>query len=382
MEYMKKKKILQVLSCLEYGGTEAYIVNNLKNINKEEFNFDLWIAQPSDSMYVSSKYVNEIISLGGNIYYGEILQSKLKFMKNLYDNIKKNGPYDAIHAHMNLANAWVMLIAFLVGIKIRISHSHDTAGKEAKSLIKKIYFRFLEYIIKFFATKKLSCSREAGNYLYGEDYFLKYGEVCNNGIDVKKFLNIQDCMVDALKSEFNIPEDSFIIGNISRFEPKKNTSFTVGVFNEILKINPKSILILGGVDGGQLSYIKEKVHTLGIENSVRFIGIRNDINICLHLINAYIFPSLYEGLPIVLLEAQAANLPCFASSGVSKEVDMKLNLVHFLDLDKGEKFWADYIMNKYNKTKLNQTAILDAFNQTGYSIKSSVKKIEKIYNGE
>lgn len=108
---------------------------------------------------------------------------------------------------------------------------------------------------------------------------------------------------------------------------------------------------MGGLDGSQLSYIKEKVSRLNIEDRVRFIDVRNDMNVCLYLMNAYLFPSLYEGLRIALLEAQAVGLPCFTSSEVSKEVDMGLNLVHFLDLDKGEKYWAEYILNHYSKPK-------------------------------
>lgn len=379
---MKKKKILQIIPCFQYGGTEAYVINNFKNIDKNKFEFDFWIAQKSNSQYISNEYIKEIEDLNANIYFGETLDSKIKFMKSLYKHIQKNGPYDGVHVHMNIANAWSLIVAFLSGIKIRISHSHDTTGKEYKNLNRRIYVIFLNYIIKFFSTKKLACSKEAGNYLYGESCFSKKGKVCNNGIDVDKFVNTDKNMVNILRKEFNISEDSFVIGNITRFDSKKNPDFTVKVFYEILKIKPNSTLILGGVDGGKLSSIKEKVSKLGIQNKVRFIGVRNDINICLQLMDAYIFPSLFEGLGIVLLEAQASNIMCFASYGVSKEANLGLNLVHYLDLNKGEKYWAEYILNNYNIAKYNDDIIYNTFYEKGYSIKSSVRNIEKIYNGE
>jgi len=375
---MRKKKILQVTSCFQIGGTEAYIMNNFRNINKDQFQFDFWFFRHEDS-----PYADEIRSLGGNIYYGELPSANniIPFIKSLVKHIKENGPYDAIHAHINIANAWVMFAAFLARIKIRISHSHSTAGKDTKSIIKKIYFKFQEYIIKIFATKKIACSKIAGDYLYGENYFMNYGQVCNNGIDINNFLHVDKYNIEVLKKEFFIPEDNFVIGNITRFDLNKNTQFVVAVFKEILRIKSNSILILGGVDGGQLSSIKEKVHILGMDDKVRFIGVRKDINVCLKLLNAYIFPSLFEGLPIALLEVQAGGLQCYASTEVSKEVDMGLGTVTFLDMNKGERYWAEYILDHYIEIDLDEAGIRDAFDNAGYSIHSSVVNLEKIYAG-
>jgi glycosyltransferase EpsF len=374
---MKKIHILQVSSSFQYGGTEAYIMNNLRYIDRDQFQFDFWISQP-----VASPYADEIKSLGSNIYYGQTLQSKLRFVSNLKKHINNVGSYDVVHSHINIANAWVMIAALIAGVRIRISHSHATTGRDTTNIIKKLYVKVEEYIIKAFATHKLACSNEAGNYLYGGNYFLKHGEVCKNGIDIDSFLYVNETEVNALKNEFHIPKDSFIIGNITRFESNKNQSFAVEVFKEILRIKPRSILILGGVDGGQLSYIKEKVRKSNIEDKVRFIGVRSDIHICLHMMDAYLFPSLSEGLGFALLEAQAVGLPCFTSLGISKEADIGLNLVHFIGLDKGQKYWAEYILDHYGKCEHNPIKICAAFDRLDYSIKSSIKKVMKIYSGE
>lgn len=178
---MDKKKILQVTSCFQYGGTEAYIMNNYRNIDREKFQFDFWFFRHDDS-----PYADEIGSLGGNIFYGKLPGAKniIPFIKGLVKHLKENGPHDAVHAHINIANAWVIVAAFLASVKIRISHSHDTSGKDTTNLFKKLYIKIEEYIIKALATKELACSKETGNYLYGEKYFLKHGKVCNNGIDI------------------------------------------------------------------------------------------------------------------------------------------------------------------------------------------------------
>ena len=142
-----------------------------------------------------------------------------------------------------------------------------------------------------------------------------------------------------------------VIGNISRFEEKKNSLFTINVFSKILDFIPEAVLIMGGSDGGLLEECKSQVEKLGIEKSVRFIGKRTDVPACLKLFDIYLFPSLFEGLGIVLLEAQASGCFCVASDGVSPEVDRGLNSVHFISLKKNETDWAKEIIESYNNWK-------------------------------
>lgn len=354
-------------------------MNNFRAIERSKYSFDFWFFHEENSPYES-----EIKNLGGEVYQGELPDIKhiFLFIISLVKHIRNNGPYDVVHSHVNIMNGWIMLAALIGGVKIRVSHSHDTSGKDSKKFIKKLYYKALEYMIKLFATKKLACSKDAGNYLYGKGYFSLYGEVVNNGIDISNFLNKNDVAVSKLKYEFNVPESHFIIGNITRFEPKKNPDFTVEIFKKLIEIEPNSTLILGGVDGGQLSYIKEKIGKLNIDDRVRFIGERKDVNDWLHTMDVYLFPSLYEGLGIVLLEAQAAGVKCYASTGVSKEADVGLGLVDFIDLDKGPKYWAEHILNNRNIDTISTDDISVAFDKVGYSVKASIMRVEEIYKGE
>lgn len=373
------EKILQVTSCFQYGGTEAYIMNNYRNIDKQNFKFDFWFFQEENS-----PYEQEIKNLGGELYHGEVPKIKriLFFIIALVKHLKKNGPYDVVHSHVNLMNGWVMLAAFIGGVRVRVSHSHDTSGKDTNNIVKKLYYKMSVYMIKLFATKKLACGKDAGNYLYGNRYFSLHGEVVNNGIDISNFINKNAMAVSKLKHEFDIPDDHLIVGNITRFEPKKNPDFTVEIFNELVEMNPNTTLILGGVDGGQLAYIKQKVCKLNLEDRVRFIGVRKDVNDWLNIMDVYLFPSLYEGLPIALLESQAAGVKCFASTEVSKEADLGLGLVEFIELDKGPKNWAGFILKNLDKSTISSEVISTFFDNSGYSVKSSVKRIEQIYKGE
>lgn len=376
---MKKIKVLHVTSCFQYGGTEAYIMNNFRAVDRSKYSFEFWIFKED-----ASPYREEINQLGGKIYHGKLpnIRKIFHFIRSLSVHIKSNGPYDVIHSHVNIMNGWVMLTAFYAGVKVRISHSHATSGRSSTRIVKRSYYKMLEFMIKIFATKKLSCSIDAGNYLYGEKYFSKHGEVVNNGIDVNKFSNTKPSKISKLIEKYNIYDNHIVIGNITRFDKNKNHDFIIDIFKEIQVIESNSILVLGGIDGGLLTSIKDKVKNNKLSDSVRFIGARDDVEDWLHIINGYLFPSLYEGLGIVLLEAQAAGVKCFASSSVSTEVDLGLGLIEFIDLDTSPKHWAKKIIANLANTRIPSKVIQSTFDRRGYSISSSIRRLQEIYRGE
>lgn len=374
------KKILQIVSCLELGGTEAFIMNNYRALDRSKYQFDFAVFVEKDY-----PYLDEISKLGGNVYFlgTPSLKNAHKFIKRFKEVVDEGGPYVAVHSHVNIDNAIPLYAAHLCNIPIRVSHSHDTSGKDVK-LIKQLWVSFKTNLIKKYATAFLGCSKEAGEYLYGEKFFSKKGIVIPNGIAVKSFFDERASAVKALKEEFTINENCpLVIGNISRFEEKKNSLFTVNVFGKILNVIPEAVLIMGGSDGGLLEECKSQVEKLGIEKSVRFIGKRTDVPACLKLFDIYLFPSLFEGLPIALLEAQASGCFCVASDGVSPEVDRGLNSVHFISLKKNETEWAKEIIESYNNWKEpEQKVILKKYIESGFEINEAHKKLMRIYNGK
>ena len=374
------KKILQVVSCLELGGTEAFIMNNYRALNRSEYQFDFAVFCEKEYPYSA-----EIQKLGGHIFFLGIpsFKNTHKFIKRFKEIVDEGGPYVAVHSHVNIGNAIPLLAAYLCNIPIRVSHSHSNIDKDIE-LIKKPWICVKKYLIEKYATAFLSCSKEAGLYLYGEKIFSEKGRVIPNGIYVKSFFDEKNSEVEALKKEFLIKENCpLVVGNISRFEWNKNSLFTVKVFNKILDLMPEAILIMGGPDGGQLENCKSLVKELGIEKSVRFVGKRTDVPICLKLINIYLFPSLFEGLGIVLLEAQASGCFCVASDGVSTEVDRGLNSVRFISLKKNETEWAKEIIENYNVWREPEPKeILKRYIESGFEINEAHKQLMRIYNGE
>lgn len=371
------KYILHVVSCLERGGTEAFIMNCYRNLDRSKYQFDFMVFIKKDY-----PYIKEIESLGGNVYFVQAPSIK-KIGAFLRDTIKilKSKKYCAIHSHINIENAWIMVAGAIAKIPIRVSHSHDTIGKEG-TLLRRTYRLLQNNLIKCFATEYLACSKDAGEYLYGKKFFKEKGKVIHNGIAVRDFIDVSEDKVTSLKNKLDIQEScNLVLGNITRFENKKNQLFIIEVFREIVKMNKDAVLLLGGPDGGILELVKKRVSELGLESNVRFIGIRQDIPVCLKCIDIYLFPSLYEGFGIALLEAQAAGCYGIASKGVSEEVDLGLGRVLFCDLNDAPEVWAKKIINcKNNLYVYGDDEIENVFLKRGYDIRQAIQELVKVYD--
>ena len=233
------------------------------------------------------------------------------------------------------------------------------------------------------ATHLLACSKAAGKDLFGERCFARRGEVIFNSIPVEKFRSVYPESVAALRREIRIPEDcGLVLGNITRFDANKNPLFTLDVFAHVLKSRPDAVLLLGGPDAGLLETAKHKAETLGVSAHVRFIGPRDDIPVCLQLIDVYVFPSLFEGLGIVLLEAQAAGCVCIASDSIPPEADMGLGIVWFRSLKESAEAWAEEIVAKSAGIQSpDETAVKAAFAEKGYDLPRNLCRLSEMYGG-
>lgn len=372
------KRILHVVSVLDLGGTEAFIMNNYRILDRSKIQFDFLVFQKKEHPYVP-----EIEKLGGRIFYTEMIPSlgnMREFSERFKAIVDENGPYDAIHTHVNLRNSFPLKAAYECGIPLRISHSHathlgDVGGmKSFATIIKK-------HMIKKYATDFLACSEAAGSILYGNIFFKKNGQIIPNGIDVERFLKKNQDSSKRLRRDWNLPDNCpLTVGNISRFDANKNCLFTIRVFNEILKKEPGAILIMGGPDGGLFRDCEKMVSDLGIKNSVRFIGKRNDITDCLKEIDLYLFPSKTEGLGIGLLEAQASGCLSVASTSIPRMVDVGLNAICFIDLREPAEFWAQKALEAVsNWHRSSENTTIRCFADAGFDIHAAHKALVSVY---
>lgn len=326
----KPIRVLHIVTTMNRGGLETMIMNYYRNIDREKIQFD-FLEHRSEI----SDYDQEIEKLGGKIFRISALNPFSKVYKNQLDMFFKEHNYEIIHVHQDCLSTVALKIAKKNNIPIRIAHSHNSSqDKNIKYIIKLIYKKG----IKKYATSLFACGYQAGTWIFETNNFL----VMNNAINTKDFLFNTDIR-NRIRTELNI-ENRFVVGHIGRFCEPKNHDFIIDVFNELLKINQNSYLILVGTGELEEKIIK-KVHKLNLQNNVLFYGISQNVNELLQAFDVFLFPSLYEGLPVTMIEAQASGIKCFISEKVPKETIICDN-VEILKLDDTPTQWA-LEMNKY-----------------------------------
>lgn len=362
-------KILQIIGVLNRGGAETLLMNVFRNIDRNEFEFDFLIFEDKEF-----PYTKEIKNMGGNVIYlpGPQKIGMIKFIKELINLCKKN-KYDVVHAHTLFNCGPCMLAAYLAKIKIRIAHSHNTKILDKKiNAKKKIYFIIAKLLLNIFSNFKIACGKEAGKFLFYK--FNKY-IVLKNGVDIKKF-EFNNKYRKEIRKLYNIKEDNFVIGNIGRLNYAKNQEFLIELFKKINEIEKNAFLFIIG-DGNLYKTLTDKVKENNLEERVIFTGNIDNVNQYYSAFDIFLFPSLFEGLPLTLIEAQCNGLPIIASNSISKECNIT-NTICFQSLDNKEE-WIKLILELKNKKRYyNEPKILNS----GYDIKETVKKLENIYKGE
>ena len=342
-------------------------MNYYRNIDRSEIQFDFICDEDSTNIPY-----DEIESLGGKVILIPPYQKVIKYHKEL-KRVLKEGNYKIVHSHINTLSVFSLFAAKCAGVPVRIAHSHSTTNKKEKN--KNLMKQLLRPFSKVFATDYMCCSELAGRWLFGDKEYDK-GNVylLNNAIDLDKF-KYDEVVRREKRKELNIDDDTLVIGHVGRFVEQKNHRFLIDIFNEVHKQNEKSILLLVG-QGPLMEKIKEKVKSLGIEDSVKFLGQRNDISELYQAFDVFCLPSLYEGLPVVGVEAQATGLLCLFSDDMTKETKV-LESTKFLSLEQSAKEWAEILLKSIENFERKDTTI--EFFNNGFDIKMEVKKLIKIY---
>lgn len=360
-------RVLHVLAGLNSGGTESFIMNVYRNINRNEIQFDFLLRQDSDPCTVK-----EVVAMGGRIYtlphfpkkiLGNYLELK-RFFK------ERSAEYKAIHVHCNsLSYIAPLLEAKKYGINRRIVHSHNTQGAN---------FRFVEYIhkinkarIKNLATDRFACSRLAGDWMFNDSF-----QVVNNAIDVNKFkFNLQSR--EQTRDELAI-DGKFVIGHIGRFVEQKNHELLISIFHKVSTLDDDAVLLLIG-EGPLQSKIRSRVESEGLSEKVIFTNTRKDIANLLSAMDVMVLPSKFEGLGIVLVEAQASGLKAITSKDVVPLEARTTNLLEYLSLDDSVDLWADKILSN-KEPYIRDDKQIDIKNN-GYEISDLVERLQDFYLG-
>lgn len=361
-------RILHVIGIMHRGGAETMIMNYYRHIDRTKVQFDF--VENSDR---SAEFDEEITALGGRIYRCPHYTGKNHFQyiawwKAFY--ARHGGDYKAVHGHIGSTAAIYLSLAKKVGL-YTVAHSHNTCGWSLKDMVYQIY----AYPTRFVADSFFGCSRDAGISRYGRRTCSKSDKfrVLNNAIEKDKF-TFNSEVREKLRSQLGISE-KIVIGHAGRFVDQKNHVFLIRIFAEIHRRNPDVVLLLLG-DGEKRPEIERLVHRLGLEKAVFFEGVRENINDYYQAMDIFVLPSLYEGLGIVAVEAQAAGLPCVISDGVSKECVVTRDLVRVCRLRDTADHWAEQILSCVGKERTDTS---DQLKRSGYDIKENAAWLERFY---
>lgn len=360
-------RVAQVIGKWLGGGVESVVMNYYRNIDRTKIQFDFICDNDSTNIPYE-----EIESLGGKVILVPPYQKIIKYQKELR-KILKEGNYKIVHSHINTLSVFPLYAAKKVGVPVRIAHSHSTTNKKEwkRNLVKQV----LRPFSKLFATDYFCCSELAGRWLFGNKAY-DSGKVClvNNAIDLDKFKYNEKIRKNKRK-ELGIKDSTFVVGHIGRFVEQKNHRFLIEIFNEIHKKNNDSLLLLAG-QGPLMDEMKEKVHSLELNNYVIFLGQRKDANELYQAFDLFLLPSLYEGLPVVGVEAQASGNLCYLSNDMTKETKV-LDSTVFMSLSNTPEEWAVEILKDSKNYKKHDTK--EEVSKYGFNIEKEAKKLEKKY---
>lgn len=357
-------RVLHVFGGLGTGGTESLIMSWYRNIDRTKIQFDFLVRS------FGNNYADEIASLGGRIFYTASFPRHFIKNRRETDAIIKRKEWNVIHVHGNAAMYLLPLkLAKKYGYRFRVIHSHNVkAQRNAFIHIHKINCKKLSAL----ATHFLACSSAAGKWMFPNRAF----DLSRNAIDSMAYAF--DPHVRSVQRKALGLEDKFVIGHIGRFAVQKNHVFLLEAFAKVKKQRPDSILMLVG-NGELEAAIKAKAAQLGVANSVLFMGRRSNVGELMSAMDMFVLPSLYEGLGIVLVEAQCNGLPCVVSQeAYNKEVNVYTDRLSVLPLSCGSEAWADHVLSK-SLIEVNRNVDLCILQDCGYDIKTEITKLEELY---
>lgn len=367
---MEQIHVLVLDTVMDRGGAEAMIMNYMRNIDSDLIKFDFLTNRD-----YRAAYEDEIESLGGKVYHMcPMYPGKFRrYKREVREFLTEHPEYKIIHSNLEERSYFALKEAKKLGVPVRISHSHNRPLGVNLKLIMRYYFRFM---LKYYNTHMFACGVEAGDWLYGKKNRDKV-IVMKNAIDSKRY--VYDAAKSIQMKKALGVENKFVIGHVGRFFEQKNHPFLIDIFCEIHKKNADTVLLLVG--GGELddslkNRMKQKVSDLGLDDCVQFLGVRDDVDEVMQAFDVFLLPSLFEGLPMTMVEAQASGLPCVISDKVPIQCDITGN-VKVVALKDRPEVWAEEVLDFVEEFERKDTSGL--IRKAGFDIRENVRWLEEFY---
>lgn len=359
---MGEVRILQVVTHMERGGLESMIMNYYRHIDREKVQFDFLVHRQEQAAFD-----DEIESLGGRIYrLPRLVPWSKNYLAALNRFFDEHQEFNVVHVHQDCLSSVILKAAMQHNVPVRVAHSHSAnQDKNLKYPIKLWYKRG----IPKYATNLFACGKGAGSWMFGGASY----QIINNAIDVSAY-TYDPTKRQEMRRQLGL-ENEFTIGHVGRFNQPKNHSFLLDIFAALLKKESNAVLLLAG-GGEDMPKIQAKAEALDIAEHVRFLGIRSDVAGLMQAMDVFVFPSLYEGLPVTMVEAQAAGLPCIISDKVPPECIITEGLVDIMPLSAGAETWSEKILSKRAIHRTDRRAEIAAH---GFDITIEAVKLQEFY---
>ncbi|MEI4789369.1 glycosyltransferase family 1 protein [Bacillus sp. FJAT-53060] len=370
------KRMLHIVGGMNRGGAETMIMNLYRALDRNALQFD-FITHREDTC----DYDEEIRQLGGRIFYVPSIgaSSPFAFVITLAKTIKRTGPYQAVHAHTDFQTGFSALAAKLAGVKGRICHSHNTAWKQSPSWFDNLILKGFRQLIFAFSTQLVACGEDAGVFLFGQKKMKnKQVEMLPNGIDLDLFFQPGQDEKVQMKKQLQLHEKKLVIGHIGRFHKQKNHVFFIELAQALKKQGVSFQLVLVG-DGPLRQEIETYAKKAGLMEDIVFTGVVSEVPQYMKAFDVFVMPSLFEGLPLVLVEAQASGLPCVISDHITEEVDLGCGLVKRKSFQDSAHEWMKTVLEAYHAESPLQETIISQLAQRGFDVKQNITRVMDLY---
>lgn len=378
-ETRHKIKVLHVLGSLDRGGAETWLRHVLRHINHDQFQMDFLVHTAE-----TGAYEDEAKALGAKVLRCLNSSNLLAYARQFRQVLRENGPYHVVHTHVHQYGGWPLTLARLSGVPIRVAHSHlDTEEVDQQaSLLRRLYFNVMKMLVASSATHGLASSRHAAPSIFG-----KYWQdnprnrIFYCAIDLKPFKMIRHHRAD-VRAELNLALDAFVMGHVGRFFEQKNHAYLIEIAHSLKKHVPRARFLLVG-DGPLRDQIEQQAAARDVSEMFVFAGLRDDVERLMSAMDVFVLPSLFEGLPLVGIEAQAAGLACIISDTVTPEIQIVPEQITFLPIGPAavETWCAQLRAWSYQPPRLTPHESLARVKNSPFNIANSIAALEEIYRG-
>jgi glycosyltransferase involved in cell wall biosynthesis len=382
---MSAVRVLHVLGSMNPGGIESWLMHVMRNIDRSRFQMDFLVHTDK-----RGAYDEELQALGSRLLPlpmrgRDILQRPWTYVHKFQKILRRYGPHDIIHSHVDGFSGFVLRLAHRNGIPVRIAHSHcvvdGSLNASKQNWLRRYYVSLMKRWVSRYATHGLACSGTAAAFLFGESWQEDPRWRClYYGIDLDAFR--VDVDRAAVRAEFGIPSGALVLGQVGRLVEPRNQAFMLEVAAEALKRRSDAWILLVG-DGHMRSAVENKVRALGILDRTVLAGTRLDVaRLMVGAMDLFVHPSRCDGVPMVILEAQAAALPCVMSDVVAEEADVAKSLLTRLSLSTPPKVWAEAALRAFIPERGRRRGeCLAQMEHSHFNIKVSVEQLAKFYEG-